>query len=229
MNAISMQDTIVLNKKLSIPSKGLICAHPGRVERIAKDFLKDSYLHTDYRGYQIYIGTFREEQFFVANTGIGAPAAAFLLEELIAFGAKKIIRLGSNDSNYTDLALTLVEETSLPRGLLHDYEMEKLKTVKINGYLEFMISLKASKLGLKLTRSNNKHIDGYYVAHRERQGSSDMETGALYFLGHFHQIHYASLLLSYPKHGSQGEYGGLSEAYELEANGISLALEALSD
>lgn len=227
MNAISMQDTIVLNKSLSLPSKGIICAHPGRVERIAREFLSDVSLHTNYRGYQIFTGYYENEKVFVANTGIGAPAAAFLLEELIAYGADKIIRLGSNDSCFKDLTLSLVEETTLPAGLLKDYELENLRKVRINGYLEFMLQLKAKKLDINLQATSNRHIDGYYAAYREREGSSDMETGALYLLGQYHQIQYASVLLSYPKHGSEGEYGGKSEAIELENKGIRLALAAL--
>jgi uridine phosphorylase len=226
MHALAIQDTIVLNKNLSIPSHGIICAHPGRVERIAQEFLECPQLHTNYRGYQIYVGLYQGAEVFVANTGIGAPAAAFLLEELIAFGAKRIIRLGSNDSNFKDYALTLVQETTLPCGLKLDYNVG-LSRIKINDYLEFMLQLKACKFNIPLKETFNQHIDGYYVAHRLREGSSDMESGALYLLGHYYGIQYASVLLSYPKHGEKGEYGGAKEAFELEEKGIRLVLEVL--
>lgn len=226
MQALAMQDTIVLNKTLSLPANGIICAHQGRVERIARDFLTAANLHTNYRGYQIFTGHFQGSEVFVANTGIGAPAAAFLLEELIAFGAKRIIRLGSNDSNFCNYQLSLVQETTLPCGLTQDYQIG-LSKIKVNDYLEFMLQLKAAKLGLTLKETSNQHIDGYYVAHRERQGSSDMESGALYLLGMYYQIEFASILLSYPKHGAKGEYGGEDKAYQLEEDGIRLVLEAL--
>lgn len=225
MNALSIQDTIVLNKELSLPRNGLICAHPGRVKRIAEEFLQDVRLHTDYRGYQIYTGTFEGKEIFVANTGIGAPAAAFLIEELVAFGAKKIIRLGSNDSSFEGYKLSLVRDTSLPSGLIHDYGV-KFSRVSINDYMDFVITLKAVKFNIALEYVKNYHVDGYYAGFRNREGSSDMETGALYLLGRYHQLRFASILMSYPKHGIQ-EYG--EKGKEIEEAGIQLALSALAD
>lgn len=228
MHALSIQDTIVLNKSIPLPTNGIICAHPGRVERIARDFLKEATVHTNYRGYQIFTGYFEDQFVFVGNTGIGAPAAAFLIEELVAFGARKIIRLGSNDSNFTGYQLSLVSETTLPAGLINDYNVG-LKKIKVNDFMEFMITLKSIKMDLKLNITANKHIDGYYAAFRDREGSSDMETGALYLLGLYHELQYASILMSYPKHGDKGEYGGEKEAYELEGNAIRLALMSLKE
>lgn len=225
MNALSIQDTIVLNKSISLPKNGIICAHPGRVQRIADEFLSEVKLHTNYRGYIIYTGIYDTYPVFVANTGIGAPAAAFLIEELVAFGAQKIIRLGSNDSRFQHYEISLVKETTLPIGLVKDYEVN-LSKVKINDYMDFMISLKSIKLGITLKETQNLHIDGYYAAFRDREGSSDMETGAIYFLGQYYGLNYASLLLSYPKHGVH-EYG--DKGHELEAKAIELALTSLKE
>ncbi len=227
MNTLSIQDTIVLNKSLRLPPNGIICAHPQRVERIAREYLSNVCTHTDYRGYQIYVGSYLDEEVFVANTGIGAPAAAFLLEELVAFGAKRIIRVGSNDSSFKDYTLTLVEETTLPLGLKQDYQLKHLHKVRVNDYLSFMINLRAKKLKIELNAAENQHIDGYYASYRERTGSSDMETGALYLLGQYHQIQFASILMSYPKHGTKGEYAGELKAREIEDQGITLALHSL--
>lgn len=228
MNALSIQDTIVLNKSIALPTNGIICAHPGRVERIAREYLNDAQLHTNYRGYQIYTGYFENQFVFVANTGIGAPAAAFLLEELVAFGARKIIRLGSNDSQFTEYQISLVKETTLPPGLVKDYNIGRT-SVKINDYMDFMITLKSIKMGLKLNECKNTHVDGYYAAFRNREGSSDMESGALYLLGLYYDFQFASLLLSYPKHGAKGEYGGEEAAYDLEGQAIQLALMSLKE
>jgi purine-nucleoside phosphorylase len=227
MNSLSIQDTIVLNKSLRLPSNGMICAHPQRVKRIAREFLTHVRTHTDYRGYQLYVGFYQGEEVFVANTGIGAPAAAFLLEELVAFGAKRIIRVGSNDSSFREYGLTLVEETTLPLGLKQDYQLKHLHKVRVNDYLGFMINLRAKKLNFNISFAENQHIDGYYASYRERTGSSDMETGALYLLGQYYQLQYASILMSYPKHGAKGEYGGELKAREIEDQGITLALMSL--
>lgn len=47
---------ILVNEK-PLPPVGIIAAHPGRVERIAKEFFQNVDLHTDYRGYKVYTGT----------------------------------------------------------------------------------------------------------------------------------------------------------------------------
>ena len=54
-----------------------------------------------------------------------------------------------------------------------------------------------------------------------------METGALYLLGQYYQLQYASILMSYPKHGAKGEYGGEMKAREIGDQGITLALMSL--
>lgn len=228
MTSLSVQDTIVLNKSMPLPKYGIICAHPSRVKKIAEQFLKNTVTHTDYRGYQIFIGDYNGLRIFVANTGMGAPSAAFLIEELVAFGAKRIIRVGSNDSNFSGYRLNLVGETTLPPGLKKDYQLDNLKVIEVDEFLRFSINLKAHKLGVEIKETSNEHVDGYYAHHRSRLGSSDMETGALYLLGRYHQLNYASILMSYPKHGEKGEYGGESEAFELENQAIKLALMSLA-
>lgn len=170
---------------------------------------------------------FQGQQFFVANTGIGAPAAAFLLEELIAFGAKRIIRVGSNDSSFSGYKLNLVQETTLPLGLKKDYQLQ-MESIEVEAYLKFAIMMKARKLEITLDEISNERIDGYYANFRYRLGSSDMETGALYLLGHHYQLKYASILMSYPKHSGCCEKNLLQEAYELENKAIVLALMSLT-
>lgn len=226
MMSLCVQDTIVLTKSIPLPPNGIICAHPKRVKKIADKFLKNTMIHTDYRGYQIYVGDYQDQRVFVANTGIGAPAAAFLIEELIAFGAKRIIRVGSNDSNFNGYKLNLVQETTVPLGLKKDYKLLD-ESVEVDQYLRLKITMKAHKLGIELIETINEHIDGYYADFKNRTGSSDMETGALYLLGHHYQLKYASILMSYPKHGATDEKNLLQQAYELENMAIKVALLSL--
>jgi uridine phosphorylase len=49
----------------------------------------------------VYNGTYKGKEMFVANTGLGGPACAFLVEELIAHGVETIVRLGTDDYNVT--------------------------------------------------------------------------------------------------------------------------------
>lgn len=228
MLALTIEQTIVMNKTRTIPSRGIICAHPGRVKRIAEEFFQEAVLHTDYRGYQIYVGTYLGVRFFVANTGIGAPAAAFLLEELIAFGAKYIIRVGSDDSNFSKHCLKLVEKTTVPIGLALEYGQNPELAISADRNLKLRIVELANE-GM-LMRSSNKHIDGYYVDNFHSQrgksfSSSDMESGALYLLGKVHNLAMATILVSYQKHGVPTEFS--NQVRELEDKAIELALKAM--
>ncbi len=234
MLALQPENTIVLNKESPLPEKGIICAHPGRVRRIAQEFLSAPELHTDYRGYQVYSGLHKGQAIFVANTGIGAPAAAFLLEELISFGARRIIRLGSNDAHFKLYGISIIERTTLPLGLCLDYGVPPAQTIQFHRGLAARIVLAALASNLPLTRTLNRHIDGYYAVNFQNkdQGppqhtSSDMESGALYLLGEIYGVEYATLLLSYPKHNHSREYDDNGRSAELEARAIELALDAL--
>ena len=155
MNAIDQSQTLILNKALTIPPKGMICAHPGRTKRIAEEFFTQSVGHTDYRGFQVYTGKYKGKEVFVANTGIGAPAAAFLVEELASFGAKRILRLGSNDSSFSGFKLKIVEETTLPIGLCDDYE-SSIKSIKISSDLLNKIKLLAQSHMIPIEISKNR-------------------------------------------------------------------------
>ncbi len=233
MYALNIDDTIVLNKTQKIPEKGIICAHPNRVQRIINEFLEDPKEHTNYRGYQVYTGLYKGEEVFAANTGIGAPAAAFLLEELKTFGAKKIIRVGSNDTLENHHSLSLVKRTTLPLGLLDNYGLSSnFGQVEIEPLIRRSIKKTARNMGLEIKDKRNRHIDGYYSVNFLKQNkykysSADMESGALYLLGHLYKLFYGAILLNYPKHGVSHECYGQSKTRRLEAQGISLALESL--
>jgi 5'-methylthioadenosine phosphorylase len=234
MHALNKKDTIVLNKNLVLPPKGIICAHPGRVKRIAQEFLTDPYVHTDYRGYQVYVGLYLQQPVFVANTGIGAPAAAFLLEELVTFGVSSIIRLGSNDSSFARYDLKLVERTTLPLGLCFEYGIRPGSSVRFHPDLAVKIINEARRSKLSVTSTYNRHIDSYYAINFLAEEndvseftSADMESGALYLLGQRYGLEYATLLLSYPKHGIESEYGDEGRSADLEAKGIRVVLNAL--
>ena len=234
MSALHKEHTIVLNKEFCLPSRGIICAHPGRVEKIALNFLASPKRVTDYRGYQVYTGFYKERELFIANTGIGSPAAAFLIEELVAHGAKRIIRLGSNDSSFSDYGIKLVKSTSLPLGLINDYQYDGMSIDIHSGLLKIILN-ESERSSTQVTVSYNQHIDGYYAVNFlhsrnslfDPYSSSDMESGALYLLGSLYHLEYASLLLTYPKHNGLKEYQDGGKSYELEDKGIELALNSI--
>lgn len=77
-----------------VPPDVLVCGDPDRVTK-AGAFLDQATLLSDKREYRCYSGRYRAMPVAVCSHGIGAPGAAIAFEELIAAGARRIIRTGS--------------------------------------------------------------------------------------------------------------------------------------
>lgn len=72
----------------------LVCGDPARADRIAER-LDDAELLSHKREYRAHRGLFRGTPVTVCSHGIGAPGAAIAFEELIAAGARAIVRVGT--------------------------------------------------------------------------------------------------------------------------------------
>lgn len=72
----------------------IVCGDPARASKISAQ-LADTTLLTDQREYRAFRGTFAGKPVTVCSHGIGAPGAAVAFEELIAAGARQIIRVGT--------------------------------------------------------------------------------------------------------------------------------------
>lgn len=234
MHALNLEDLLILNDTFYLPESGLICAHPGRVQKMGELYLENSQLVVDYRGFQVYTGQFQGKPLFLANTGIGAPAAAFILQELIRKGAKRIIRVGSNDFKEQDQGLNIVTKAQTPLSIAKDYGEENPPDfISASPYLLEVLRLNSLEGRANLTV--NHHVDGYYGVNfyspKEKfkgQVSRDMETGALFYLGQKFSLEFSSILISYPKHGKGlGEKGQEEVVHKLEVEAFSLALRAL--
>jgi DeoD family purine-nucleoside phosphorylase len=77
-----------------IAPRVLTCGDPGRVEKIAQ-LLEGVKLVNSHRGLLVYTGSHRGKRVTVATTGMGAPSAAIVNEELAMLGAKVVIRVGT--------------------------------------------------------------------------------------------------------------------------------------
>ena len=77
-----------------IPTSVVVCGDPARAQK-ASTFLSDAKLLSQSREYHAYTGTSQGHPVLICSHGVGAPGAAIAFEELIAAGAKKIIRVGT--------------------------------------------------------------------------------------------------------------------------------------
>lgn len=247
--------TDILTNEKSLPPVGIIAAHPGRVERIAKEFLSDVDLHTDYRGYKVYTGTYNGQRVFVAYTGIGGSSAGLMLENLIVAGAKKIVRVGTNDNDAEDqdlTTLTLVQETMGLNGMMLEYgfsleEAGKSQLASPSLTNSILSAAKQTETAhVKLAKAYN--LDAYHVYSNPKrfaknskiveekiqsyknQGATvrDMESGTLFMLGQLRHIDTAAVLISVMKHNQETEQQK-ELMHRREGEAIRIVLNALTD
>jgi len=77
-----------------VSEAALVCGDPARATLIAER-LTDVVQLSDQREYRAYRGMFGKTAVTICSHGIGAAGAAIAFEELIAAGAKRIIRVGT--------------------------------------------------------------------------------------------------------------------------------------
>jgi 5'-methylthioadenosine phosphorylase len=81
-------------KKGEIAERVIISGDPARVAQLSEG-LKDAKLVNENRGFTTYTGSYEGKPVSISCHGVGAASVAIVIEELIMFGAKAILRLGS--------------------------------------------------------------------------------------------------------------------------------------
>jgi len=78
----------------SVPSAVLVCGDPERATKTAA-YLDRATLVSEQREYRSYYGEYQGLPVAVCSHGVGAPGAAIAFEELIAAGARRLLRVGT--------------------------------------------------------------------------------------------------------------------------------------
>lgn len=78
----------------SVPAAVLVCGDPERATRTAASF-DEARLLSERREYRAYRGKVRGIPVAVCSHGVGAPGAAIAFEELVAAGARQLVRIGT--------------------------------------------------------------------------------------------------------------------------------------
>ena len=80
----------------------LLPGDPLRAQRVAEQF-DDVQCYNEFRGLLGYSGTYQGKRVSVQTTGMGAPSAAIVVEELAMLGAKTVIRIGTCGGSGADV------------------------------------------------------------------------------------------------------------------------------
>ncbi|AFV76813.1 purine-nucleoside phosphorylase [Thermus oshimai JL-2] len=82
-------------KEGDVAERVLLPGDPYRAEWIAKTFLEGAVQYATHRGLWGYTGRYKGVPVSVQATGMGAPSAAIVAEELITLGARVLLRVGT--------------------------------------------------------------------------------------------------------------------------------------
>ncbi len=83
----------------------LLPGDPGRATRVAER-LEGARCYNEFRGLLGYTGTYKGTPISVQTTGMGAPSAAIVVEELAMLGARTVIRIGTCGGTQPEIAAT---------------------------------------------------------------------------------------------------------------------------
>jgi uridine phosphorylase len=101
-----MADPIHLRPQCPVAERVLLPGDPGRALRLAQALTDGPRMLNHHRGLWGYTGTASDgESLSIQSTGMGGPSAAIVVEELIALGARRLVRVGSCGALAGDLEL----------------------------------------------------------------------------------------------------------------------------
>ncbi len=214
----------------------IVCGDPERADRIAQR-LEDASVLSHKREYRAYLGTYAGRPMTICSHGIGSPGAAIAFEELIAAGARTIIRVGTCGGLQPDvhagqliIATAAVQNTGYVRETVPE------------GYPAFADPALASALkrkaagvdqpvrsGIVLTRDNfyagvaaPASVD-YRVMAQARVLAVEMECAALFVVGSLRGIATAAILVV---DGNVSETAESIESYQPDRESVRAAIDA---
>ena len=255
MTKFSIKQNVII--KSQIPPHGIVSSNPERTQRIAEHFLQDLEQLPISWGVTVYLGKSKlnDQTIFTASVPMGASGSAHAFHELMAAGAKRIIRLGSNDVWVTkdDInSVVLISEAKGLRGLGWDHGMdESVIDESIFGSAMLMETIE-SELGVKGIKYSKRvcfNVDDYHAylypdlaanSDRIKERLSfydrfspycrDMETASLFLKANEFNVEAASVLQNVVKQKAELPYEGLagSKAKEFELQIGEILLNCLN-
>jgi len=182
----------------------LLPGDPGRVLRVA-EYLDEWREISFNREFRTVTGTYKGMPVTITSTGIGGASAVIALEELIACGAKKFIRIGSAGAAQSTIGIgELIIATGAVRedGASAMYVDKQFPATANFALASTMVDLAKQneyKHHVGLVRSH----DGFYMDEemdimrywsKKNILGSDMETAALFVVGALRGVAVASVL-----------------------------------
>jgi uridine phosphorylase len=229
-----------------VPPAVLVCGDPKRATKISR-YLENSRSLSNRREYRAYVGEFERMPVAVCSHGIGAPGAAIAFEELIAAGARQIIRIGTCGALQAAIptgqlivATAAVQNSGYGRETVPDgYPAVAGMPLTMALYEAATASGSSVQSGIVLTRDNFyrgvsvANLPDYAVMAQANVLAVEMECAALFIVGSLRQAQTAAILavdgnLAASGLESMDEYNPHQDAVNAAIDSaIHLALRAL--
>ncbi|WP_028115340.1 nucleoside phosphorylase [Ferrimonas senticii] len=227
-----------------VSDKVVVCGEPARVDRIAT-LLADVEFLAENREFRLLRGHFNGHNITVCSTGIGAPSALIALEELVACGAKQLVRVGSAGAlqQHIDLGdLVIAEAAVRDEGGSHAYVGGNYPAYGDIGLTAKLIQhCQQQQLPYHsgVVRSHDSFYRDDELAiceqwHRKGVLAADMETAALMTVGRLRGVQVAAILANVVRYQADvkagvAEYVNADQLLATaEQNAIKAALSALT-
>ena len=186
----------------------VVCGDPARAERVAA-LLDGATLLSDRREYRAFRGDYAGLPITVCSHGVGAPGAAIAFEELIAAGARRIIRVGTCGALQPDIAAgdlivatAAVQNTGYGRETVPDgYPATADPTLTLALARAVAAARPAARSGIVLSRDNfypgvaAPAAPDYRAMSAARVLAVEMECAALFLVGSLHEVATAAVLV----------------------------------
>ena len=182
----------------------LLPGDPSRVLRVA-EYLDEWHEVAFNREFRTVTGTYKGMGVTITSTGIGGASAVIALEELIACGGKKFIRIGSAGATQSDIGIgDLIIATGAVRedGASAMYVDKRFPATANHTLVSKMVAI-AEKNNYNYHAGLVRSHDGFYMDEemdlmnywsKKNILGSDMETAALFVVGAIRGVQVASIL-----------------------------------
>lgn len=156
------------------PTLAVLSGDPGRAQLIAETYLQESRTLSENRGLHSYLGRLANGRPIIsATSGMGAPSASIVINELVQLGIKTIIRIGTCGSiqDHIDSGAVVISTSALVRqGAARDIAPEGYPAVA-DPFLTVALVEAARQLGVDHHYGITASADTFYEG-QERTGSS---------------------------------------------------------
>lgn len=220
----------------SVTEDVIVCGDPDRATKISQR-LSSAKLLSNRREYRIYQGLSKDMPVTICSHGVGAPGAAIAFEELIAAGARRIIRLGTCgslqpavNSGHLVIATAAVQHTGYGREMVpagYPAAADPRLTIALQDTAAANLHPHIS--GLVLTRDvfyggvSTSAAPNYQVMSDANVQAVEMECAALFIIGNLRKVQTAAILAV---DGNVLESAETMDNYDPHQDAVATAVES---